>query len=532
MKKLKVTSALLAAIMCITVVMTPVAADDNEVPAETQTTEVRDESEEDELEVTEDRPLEADDQNDALDAVLAKGKCGKKAKWSLDKKGTLKVTGKGAMYNYSAKSNGAGDFDSTAPWYKYSSKIKKVVISKKVTTVGAFAFYKCSNLASVSLPKKLKSINKGAFCFCSKLTKISLPKKLKIINEGVFANTGLKSVVIPKKVKSIESTSFFNCKSLKSVSIPGSVKTIGYAAFQDSALTTVTIPASVESIVSHAFNSCKDLTTVKIPVSGLKMIGPYAFSGCSKLSSFNMPLSVNTIGTEAFSFCNELGKVWISKYQRKYISDDLFKGCNKMYPAETEYAISGQLIKSGDVSYEVLNPSINGTGTVEVVEVSISAERIVIPSVIEYSGVKYKVAKIARFTNQQNAVLPMKTLVIGSNVTSISDNALSGCTRLESVTGGAGLKTIGSKAFANCPNLKVFNISSRKLKKIGAFAFSGDTALTILQIKKTTKLTKNGVKNSFKGSSVKTVKVKKSKVKKYKKFFKKKNCGKKVKVKK
>ena len=48
----------------------------------------------------------------------------------------------------------------------------------------------------------------------------------------------------------------------------------------------------------------------------------------------------------------------------------------------------------------------------------------------------------------------------------------------------------------------------------------------------TEKLTKAGVKGSLKGSFVKTVKVKKSKIKKYKKFFKKKNCGKKVTVKK
>ena len=100
------------------------------------------------------------------------------------------------------------------------------------------------------------------------------------------------------------------------------------------------------------------------------------------------------------------------------------------------------------------------------------------------------------------------------------------------VTGGAGLKTIGANAFANCPKLKLFNISSKTLKKIGPYAFSGDTALTTLQLKKTTKLTKSGVKNSLKGSAVKTVKVKKSKVKKYKKIFKAKNCGKKVKVKK
>ena len=70
------------------------------------------------------------------------------------------------------------------------------------------------------------------------------------------------------------------------------------------------------------------------------------------------------------------------------------------------------------------------------------------------------------------------------------------------------------------------------LAKIGATCFTGDTKLKTLNFKYTTKLSKKGVKKSLKGSSVKTVKVKKSKVKKYKKFFTKKNCGKKVKVKK
>ena len=75
-------------------------------------------------------------------------------------------------------------------------------------------------------------------------------------------------------------------------------------------------------------------------------------------------------------------------------------------------------------------------------------------------------------------------------------------------------------------------ITSNMFSKIGPFSFSGDKALKTLYLKKTTKLTKSGVKKSLKGSSVKTVKVKKSKIKKYKKYFKKSNSGKKVKVKK
>ena len=49
MKHFKVTSALLAAIMCVTMVMAPVAADETEAPSETQTTEVADEKETDPL---------------------------------------------------------------------------------------------------------------------------------------------------------------------------------------------------------------------------------------------------------------------------------------------------------------------------------------------------------------------------------------------------------------------------------------------------------------------------------------------------
>ena len=78
----------------------------------------------------------------------------------------------------------------------------------------------------------------------------------------------------------------------------------------------------------------------------------------------------------------------------------------------------------------------------------------------------------------------------------------------------------------------MFNITSKTLWKIGPLAFNGDRALTTLNFKKTIKIVKSGVRNSLKGSSVKTVKVKKKKLKKYKKIFKKKIVGKKVKVKK
>lgn len=92
------------------------------------------------------------------------------------------------------------------------------------------------------------------------------------------------------------------------------------------------------------------------------------------------------------------------------------------------------------------------------------------------------------------------------------------------------VKTISSKAFVNNKVVKEVTIG-KNVTKIGANAFKGSKKLTKLIIK-STKLTKKGVKNALKGSSVKTVYVPAKKYNAYKKIFTKGNCGKKVTVKK
>ena len=192
-------------------------------------------------------------------------------------------------------------------------------------------------------------------------------------------------------------------------------------------------------------------------------------------------------------------------------------------------------------SYKITNNAVNGTGTVKCTGFfnlidpnGTSSARTfantVIPATIRYDGVVYKVTAIDSNAFKDNKYI--QTVTIGSNVTSIGNNAFDGCSNLSKVSGGAKLKTIGSKAFARCPKLSSFKISSKVLSKIGSYAFNKDSKLKTIYIKSTTKLKKKGVKKSLKGSKVKTVKVKKSKVKKYRKFFTKKNCGRKVKVKK
>ena len=194
--------------------------------------------------------------------------------------------------------------------------------------------------------------------------------------------------------------------------------------------------------------------------------------------------------------------------------------------------------------YRVTNNKTDGTGTVSVEGfIGFTSiidlddpdknyyETVIIPAAVTMlDGVTYKVTAISANSFRKNTKI--KNLVIGPNVTSIGANAFYGCSGLTKVTGGNGIKTIGAGAFAYCPNLSTFIIYSKVLAKIGKGAFYSDTKLFTLCFKNTVKLKKSGVKGCLKGSSVKTVRVKKSKVKKYKKIFKKKNSGRKVKVKK
>ena len=190
----------------------------------------------------------------------------------------------------------------------------------------------------------------------------------------------------------------------------------------------------------------------------------------------------------------------------------------------------GDTVTIDEISYQVTNSDTEGAGTVALTGVSDQVTSLVIPSVIDINGFKYKVTKVAARALFGNTTV--KTVYIGANIVVIDINAFFGCTSLVKVSGGANLKVINQTAFARCPKLSSFTITSKVLNKIGPQAFYLDSKLKTISIKKTTKLTKSGVKKSLKGSKVKTVKVKKSKIWKYRSYFKKSNSGRKVKVKK
>ena len=180
-----------------------------------------------------------------------------------------------------------------------------ISIMPSVTTIGNGAFSGCDALTSVSMPAVTK-IGESAFSGCNYLRSVEMPKAT-TIGESAFNNCyDLTSVSMPS-VTAIGDWAFIWCNALTSVSMP-SVTTIGDEAFNNcDALTSVSMP-SVTTIGYRAFSFCSALTSVSMP--SVTTIGESAFVDCRALTSVDLPASVKMIGNYAFYGCSGLTSVY------------------------------------------------------------------------------------------------------------------------------------------------------------------------------------------------------------------------------
>ena len=244
-------------------------------------------------------------------------------KWKLDKKGTLTVSGEGAMPDTAEGKH--------APWYSQRKNIKKAVVKNGVTAIGDWAFDGCRKLKSVSLPDGLERIGRCGFGECSALAGLTIPESVTEIGDRAFILSGLESAEIPGSVKTVGEGAFKWCEELRSLSIRDGVEVIGDEAFSGCiTLRYVTIPESVTRIGDMAFYECESLKKVTVPES-LTDIGDLAFYGCRALAdeddyvivngilfdfygdgvSVEIPDGVTKIGYQAFEFWEDIIRVTI-----------------------------------------------------------------------------------------------------------------------------------------------------------------------------------------------------------------------------
>ena len=178
---------------------------------------------------------------------------------------------------------------------------RTVEIPDGVTTLGEYAFYRCTGLTEITFPITLTTIGrdawdgKGVFIGCTNLTEIDLKNVTSIGRQAFYGCTGLTEIDF-KNVVSIGEGAFQDCTGLTEIDLKN-VTTIGSAAFQNcTRLTEIDLKNVTTFSGSYHFALCASLRKV-IGKKVTSIAG--SFYICTALKTAILS-NVSTIGQNTF----------------------------------------------------------------------------------------------------------------------------------------------------------------------------------------------------------------------------------------
>lgn len=150
------------------------------------------------------------------------------------------------------------------------------VIPDGVTTIGNYAFSKCSNLINVTFPQSISSIGRYAFENCDGLTTLNFSRSQEKISIGNYAFrncSSLTCVILPEQVNSIGDSAFRSCSALERFFYPQSVSYLGTNAIPDTAARAA-YDTSGEEVTISSIILGSNMTSLDIPgtINGYQVV--------------------------------------------------------------------------------------------------------------------------------------------------------------------------------------------------------------------------------------------------------------------
>ena len=353
--------------------------------------------------------------------------------------------------------NGSIDFGAFRGFGKEDDKrvIKKVVISSGMIGIGNFAFENCSDLKSVEIPASVTSIGSAAFKDCSGLESMNIDEA-----NTTYENPEGSNAIVEKSSKTLVA----GCKNTK---IPDDVKIIG----------------------AYAFCGCSDLKSIEIP-DNVSEIQVAAFDDCSNLTAIHIPAGVDKIALGVFMGCSNLNSITIDSANRSYESPGnanaiidkgtmtLLEGSNNTVIPEGVKRIwqnaFAERIHLKSITIPASVTSIVGmpfSDCDSLEEIKVDADNAIFDS-----------------RNNCNAIIESATntliagcgkTVIPEGIETIGDSAFERVKTLTHVTIPKSVTEIGGYAFERCENLSTVNLQ-KGIQTIGYGAFTECVGLTNL----------------------------------------------------
>ena len=420
--------------------------------------------------------------------------------------------------------------------FELATSLESVIFApdSSLNIIGKEAFYTTTNLTSIVIPSNVTSIGENAFQLSGLTTVYMRQSTIDALNAGIsfgsdktfygkdnvtildydkftlfvridnsfkeidisgqltsssyvsdVSKNEIKSVIIGTKVTSIDGETFQSATNLTQITIPSTVTEIGSNAFRDASnLFQIDIPDSVTSIGANAFNGASSLTSINIPYevdilnegmfqgatllssinfklnndgsSKIYNIGTNAFNSASSLSQITIPASITSIGANAFQDASVLNIVYMWPLTRATLnatnpSPNLSDGSGQTFYGKENVTIttpsSSLFVDTGNNKY-IVNDIIGGLTNESYFQIGRS------------------------FLNYVN---------IGTNVTSIVENAFQNAISLSQITIPSSVISIGANAFQSTTSLTQITIPS-SVTNIGANVFQFDTSLNYITV--------------------------------------------------
>ena len=407
-------------------------------------------------------------------ADVQTGKLGDNVTYSLDTEtGLLTISGTGDMYDYKLSFhdyNGREYYSSTP---LKMENIKNIIIESGVTDIGDAVFFNCK-IQSITIPDTVTRIGNYAFIGFKK-SEITLPNSVISIAYSAFNISVEGNISYLKKINYNGTVTQWNSvvysnkdhhiiKCTDGIIGNGNTVTIDNfscninndytAQIEGGGTENLIIPETV-SYEGYSFR--------------VTSIGRSAFNGCTSLTNVTIPNSVTSIGDYAFEKSTNLTRVnysgTVSQWKTIKIGSYNEKLRNAIIICTDDVIGNGNTVTIDNLKYK-----INNDYTAQIVGRTDTLGNLIIPEPVWYEGHTFTVTSIVN--NAFSGCSSLTSVTIPNSVESIGDNAFQNCSSLTSATIGNNVTSIGSSAFFGCSKLKKIEIPD-SVTYIGSKAFDG-----------------------------------------------------------
>jgi hypothetical protein len=292
-------------------------------------------------------------------------------------------------------------------------------------------------------------------------------------------STATGEITIPNSVTSIGDGAFYHCNGLSSITIPNSVTSIGNYAFARTGLRSVTIesvipPTMLDYDGSYdQFKECDNLKAVYVPCgsleayrnakgwSGYVIYAPYPSYTITTIAKNG---HITTTGTESYTICDEPLVICTANPNR---------GCYFVRWSDGNMDNPRTIELTQDTTMEaIFDYLLTGKcGKDSALTWTLDTKKMAL-------NITGKGALSENFTYGSF----IKSLTIGSEVTSIGQGAFSGCNNLKNVIIGSSVKVLEESAFSGCSAIETITCYSQRPPTVNNYALNGLDYSTIVYV--------------------------------------------------